>query len=82
MSTLCTSSQACLVHKRYDQTKSSTFSDPGGSSVNIQYGTGEVTAVPAVDVVNLASIVIPNQQFLETINAPGQTFAQVSRKKI
>ncbi|KAJ3099752.1 Vacuolar protease A [Phlyctochytrium planicorne] len=72
-STRC-SSIACLIHKRYNAKESSTYKK-NGTTFELHYGTGDLEGVISNDVVGIAGLEIPNQDFGESIKEPGITFA-------
>lgn len=69
----CTSF-ACLLHRRYDSGKSSTF-QANSTDFKIRYGTGAVEGFISHDVMNVGGLSINNQGFGETTKMPGLTFA-------
>ncbi|KAI7908185.1 endopeptidase [Cokeromyces recurvatus] len=72
-STHC-SSIACFLHKRYDSSKSKTFSE-NGTEFSIQYGTGSLEGFISEDTLTLGDIKIEGQGFAESVKEPGFTFA-------
>ncbi|KAJ3216352.1 Vacuolar protease A [Dinochytrium kinnereticum] len=72
-STRC-SSIACYLHKRYDASASETFK-ANGTTFAIRYGTGSLEGVISNDVVGIAGLEIPGQDFGESVKEPGITFA-------
>ena len=59
-------SVACFDHKKYDHTKSSTYSDKdAGKTVTIKYGTGDVSGPAAVDTVSIGGLAATGFQFAE-----------------
>jgi len=65
---------ACWLHRRYDHTKSSSFKE-NGTDFAIQYGTGSLEGVISQDVLRVGNIKVKAQDFGESVNEPGLTFA-------
>ncbi|XP_041943047.1 cathepsin D-like [Alosa sapidissima] len=65
---------ACWLHHRYNSKKSSTFAK-NGTKFAIKYGRGSLSGFISEDVVNLAGVNVPGQQFGEAVQQPGITFA-------
>ncbi|KAI2808000.1 hypothetical protein RDWZM_005410 [Blomia tropicalis] len=64
---------ACLLHHKYDSSKSSSYVN-NGTSFEIRYGTGSMTGFLSTDVVTVANQQIQNQTFAEAVSEPGITF--------
>nr|QWY73218.1 lyososomal aspartic protease [Hofstenia miamia] len=71
-STSCTS-EACVKHKRYDHSASSTYV-ANGRSFSIQYGSGSLTGYLSEDKVSVAGMTISNVTFAEATQEPGTAF--------
>lgn len=69
----CTSF-ACLLHKRYDSGKSTTFTS-NRTDFQIRYGSGAVEGFISTDVMEVGGLTIKDQDFGETTKMPGFTFA-------
>lgn len=69
----CTSI-ACFLHKKYDNTLSSTYK-PNGSSFEIQYGSGSMEGFVSRDHVMIGDLKIEDQDFAEATTEPGLAFA-------
>ncbi|XP_062387562.1 napsin-A [Sardina pilchardus] len=65
---------ACWMHHRYNSKKSSTYAK-NGTKFAIKYGRGSLSGFISEDVVNLAGVNVPGQQFGEAVQQPGITFA-------
>ncbi|GJN92966.1 hypothetical protein Rhopal_006011-T1 [Rhodotorula paludigena] len=72
-STRC-SSIACFLHSKYDAKASSTYK-ANGTEFKIQYGTGSLEGVISNDVMSIGDLTIKGQDFAESTNEPGLTFA-------
>ncbi|KAJ3111247.1 Vacuolar protease A [Phlyctochytrium bullatum] len=59
---------------RFDATASETFKE-NGTEFAIQYGSGSLEGIISNDVVGIADLSIPDQDFGESVKEPGITFA-------
>jgi len=70
----------CMVHKKYDSTKSSTYV-ANGEDFAIQYGSGSLTGYLSQDVLGIPGtptpIMIQDQVFAEATSEPGIAFLLV-----
>ncbi|KAM8807415.1 cathepsin D [Eudromia elegans] len=64
---------ACLLHHKYDASKSSTYVE-NGTDFAIHYGTGSLSGYLSQDTVTLGDLKIKNQIFGEAVKQPGITF--------
>ncbi|XP_029666807.1 lysosomal aspartic protease-like isoform X2 [Formica exsecta] len=65
---------ACLLHNKYDNTKSKTFK-PNGTLFSIEYGfNSSVFGFLSTDVVNVAGLNVQNQIFAQAIDESGIIF--------
>jgi len=64
---------ACLLHHKYDSSKSSTYNEDG-RKMQIQYGTGSMKGFISKDKVCVAGLCVTNDEFAEATSEPGITF--------
>ncbi|KAJ1531256.1 Vacuolar protease A [Nowakowskiella sp. JEL0078] len=65
---------SCLLHNRYDSSKSSSYRE-NGTSFELRYGTGSLEGVFSVESLNVAGLEISGQTFGEAVKEPGVVFA-------
>lgn len=64
---------ACLLHSKYDSSKSSTYRK-NGTSLEIRYGSGSMKGFLSTDLLNVGGAVIKDQTFGEATSEPGLAF--------
>jgi phytepsin len=64
---------ACLLHDKYDHTKSSTYKQ-NGTAYSIRYGSGACSGFMSNDVVTVGGLAVQDQTFAEVVKEPGVAF--------
>jgi len=64
---------ACLLHSKYDSSKSSTYV-ANGTTYSIRYGSGSCSGFMSSDKVTVGGLTVPSQGFAEVTKEPGVAF--------
>ncbi|XP_050214036.1 aspartic proteinase A1 isoform X2 [Mercurialis annua] len=72
-SSKCYTSVACYFHSKYKSSQSSTYKN-NGTSAEIHYGSGAIAGFFSSDSVEVGSLVVKDQDFIEATKEPGVTF--------
>merc|ERR1711939_494339 len=64
---------ACLIHDKYDSTKSSSYS-ANGTKFSIRYGSGACSGFMSEDAVTVGDITVSGQTLGEVTKEPGVAF--------
>ncbi|XP_054786213.1 aspartic proteinase A2-like [Prosopis cineraria] len=69
----CFTSMACYVHAKYRSRQSRTYRQ-NGTSASIRYGSGSIYGFFSYDNVQVADVIVKNQEFIEATQEPGLAF--------
>ncbi|KAL1139946.1 hypothetical protein AAG570_006923, partial [Ranatra chinensis] len=73
-SSQCDGNTACMNHKRYDSSFSSTYR-PNGESIYVAYGKGSAAGFLSTDVLRIGDLIVQGQTFTEATEEPGDAFS-------